>query len=168
MNILRFWILRIGLFLCVSVIFVPLSGCGTRLQQATPNLIQEAEAKWKKEAIPNYKIVVDVQMQGDMRRNEITVKNNDVQEATVSYEDHGKWVRTRKLNESQAYAFTVRGLFQTVEEELEVHSRSYIRVALNPDKAFIERVVLGQVLQKNAPIARSQVYIFVRKFEPLT
>lgn len=168
MNLFRIPILKINLYLYISVMFVLLTGCGTHLQEATPGLIDKAGAQWKKEAIPNYKIVVDVQMQGNMRRNEITVQNNNIRQATVSYKENGKWVRTKNLNESQAMAFTVPGLFETVQEELRVHARSDIRVAFNSEKSYIERIVFGPVLQANKPVENSEVYIFVRNFEPIT
>jgi hypothetical protein len=155
-------------YVWIILTFVLLNGCDVHLQKATPGLIEQAQARWKKESIVNYKIVVDVQMHGDMRRNEITVQNNNIQQATVSYKDNEKWVRTQKLNQSQALPFTVPGLFETVQDELNVHARSDIRVALNPDKAYIERIVLGPVLQNNEPIPNSEVYVFVRKLEPVT
>ncbi|MCI0442724.1 DUF6174 domain-containing protein [bacterium] len=166
MDLFRIPVLKINLYLYIGVVFVFLAGCEAHLQKATPGLIEEAEADWKKEAIPNYKIVVDVQMQGNMRRNEITVQNKNIRQATVSYKENGKWVRTKNLNQSQAMAFTVPGLFEAVQEELRVHARSDIRVAFNSNKSYIERIVLGPVLRTNEPVENSEVYIFVRKFEP--
>lgn len=157
-----------NLYLCFFLILIVLIGCGTRIQKATAGLIDEAEARWRTKAISSYRMVVDVQMSGDVRRNEITVQNSRINQATVSYKDSGRWARSQKLNESQALAFTVPGLFETVREEIRANARSDIRVAFNRDRAYLERVVLGPVLQKNEPIPNSEVYIFVRKFEPLS
>jgi hypothetical protein len=137
------------------------------MQQATPGLIDEAASRWRKNAISNYRIVVDVQMNGNIRRNIITIQNGEIDQATVSYKDNVRGRDKQKLNTTQALAFTVPGLFETVREELNAHTRTDIRVAVHPDRAYLQQIAFGPVLQNNQPIPNSEVYIFVRKFEPL-
>jgi hypothetical protein len=149
------------------LIIVVVIGCGGRMQQATPGLIDKVERQWRTKAVLNYTMVVDVQMNGNIRRNEITVKNGKIDHATVSYKDNSSWKHAQKLNAAQAMAFTVPGLFETVREELNAHARSNLRVAVHPDGAYLQQIDLGPVLQNNQSIPNSEVYIFVRKFEPL-
>jgi hypothetical protein len=137
------------------------------MQQATPGLIDQAEGRWRKNAISNYRIVVDVQMNGNVRRNTITIIDGKINKATASYKDNFRWKHEQRLNITQALPFTVPGLFETVREELTAHARTEIRVAVHPDKAYLQQIVFGPLLQNYQPISNSEVYIFVRKLEPL-
>jgi len=143
--------------------------CNQGLEKASNALIDRTEARWKSNPIPNYRIVVDVKRPDEFRRNDITVRQGHVKKAFVQYWDSRKkiWDNTIFLNESQALAFTVEGLFDTVRLELENSGRPVVRVAVTETPPYLQRIVLGQFWQNNQAVPNSQATVTVQQFETL-
>ena len=143
-----------------------LVGC-SQAAPATTRMIDEAEARWQADPVPSYHIVVDVDRPDDRRRTELTVREGEIVEATVSYWDfrEKRWQEPHPLNQEQASPFTVPGLFEMVRGELRSSGRADIRVVMDGEPAFPHRIVLGPVWQGRRPVEGTEATVTVREFE---
>jgi hypothetical protein len=152
----------------ILVSVIALVACHSGLRQATIGEIHQAERQWENHPILNYKIVVDVQQQNELRRNALNVRDGQITHAVVSYWNsrRNKWELEESLKLQQALPFTVPGLLETVEEEISNSNRSEIEVAMKGDPPVPKTILLGNLLQNNQRVAGSKAYIFVRSFLP--
>ena len=143
-----------------------MNACGGS-EKASPELIDQMESDWRSQAIQDYHIIVDVERPGELRRNDVTVVDGRVTKGVLQYwETHEKrWSNRVILNESQAIAFSVPGLFDTVRSELTNGLRPVVRVVLGKNPPYIKKIILGQISQNNHSVADSQASIIVQKFE---
>jgi hypothetical protein len=132
-------------------------------------MMDNAEALWQANPVPSYHIIVDVDRPDDRRRNDLTVRQGEIVEATVSYWDFQKkrWEEPYDLNQEQAFPFTVPGLFEMVRGELRGSNRADIRVVMDSAPAFPHRIILGPVWQDLRPVSGTEATVTVRKFEVL-
>ena len=146
-----------------------LTGCGGKLEPASLQMINDAEAQWQANPVLSYRIVAEVEGQGERRRNEITVSQGQITGAIVMYwnSDQRRWDGPLKLREEQAFPFTVSGLFDLVRDELLRSGRRDIRVAMSGDPAFPRRIVLGPVWQDDQPRSGTETRVTIRSFEPV-
>jgi len=146
-----------------------LTGCGGKLELASLQMINDAEAQWQANPVLSYRIVAEVEGQGERRRNEITVSQGQIARAIVIYWDSDQrwWDNPLKLREEQAFPFTVPGLFDLVRDELLRSGRRDIRVAMSGDPAFPRRIVLGPVWQDEQPRSGTETRVTIRSFEPV-
>lgn len=156
-----------GLFLTPIAMLLIAVSCGPPMEKATLARIDEADARWRSSAIPNYHIIVDVERSEELRRQDITVRNGRISHAIVQYwnSHNQRWENTISLNESQSLAFTVPGLLETVREEIQSNRRPIIQVLLIPDAPYLQRVILGQLWQNDHAVPNSQASVIVQKFE---
>jgi len=145
------------------------AACGSRLVPASVRMMDEAEARWQANPVLNYRIVVDVERPDDRRRNELTVRQGEVTRAVVMYWDprQKRWGEPYELNPEQAFPFTVPGLFDMVRGELRGSNRADIRVAMDGDPPFPQRIVLGPVWEDLRPVPGTEATVIVREFERL-
>lgn len=152
-----------------TLVLFAVAGCGSRMEKATVALIDQADASWRSKPVASYHIIVDVERPGELRRQDITVRDGKTDRAIVQYwnSKDNRWENTITLNEAQAAAFTVPGLLETVREEIENSRRPLIRVSMIPEPPYFEKIILGQVWQDNQAVPNSQASVIVRKFEKL-
>ena len=157
------------LLLLVLILTTATAACGSRLPEATIEAIDEAQARWEANPVPSYRIVVDVNRPSDRRRNELVVEQGRITRALLRYWDpeRKRWERPLELTVEQAQWFTVPGLFDTVRDELKNSGRREIRVLLEGDPAFPQRIELGPVFQDEQPVPGTEATVIVRVFEPL-
>lgn len=167
MLFLRRWLFYGGVFLVPIAILLIAVSCGPPMEKATLARIDEADAHWRSSAISNYHIIVDVERSEELRRQDITVRSGQISHAIVQYWNsrNKRWENTISLNESQAIAFTVPGLLETVREELQSNRRPIIQVSLTPGPPYLQRIILGQVWQNDRAVPSSQASVIVQKFE---
>jgi len=143
------------------------AGCNGRMEKASPQVLDQMESDWQSRGIRKYRIVVDVERPDELRRNDITVVDGQVTKGVLQFwEPHEKrWNAVIRLNESQALAFSVSGLFDTVRSELTNGGRPVVQVEPSKEPPFIKKIILGQIRQNNQAIAKSEATIIVQKFE---
>lgn len=152
-----------------TVVLFVVADCGPPMEKATVALIDKADASWRSHPVASYHIVVDVERPGELRRQDITIRDGKTDRAIVQYwnSKDNRWENTITLNQAQAAAFTVPGLLETVREELDNSRRPVIRVSMIQDPPYLEKIILGQVWQDNQAVPNSQASVIVRKFEKL-
>jgi hypothetical protein len=148
-------------------LFPLLIGCGDRGERATPQLLSQIESDFRSSGIHDYRIVVDVERPGELRRNDITVVQDRVQKGIVLYWEpkEKRWDNLITLNESQAIAFTFPGLVDTVKSEMDNPNRPVVRVVATKTSPYIKKIILGQIRQNNQPVPDSQATITVQSFQ---
>ncbi|MFQ5814430.1 MAG: hypothetical protein ACE5I2_14730 [Anaerolineae bacterium] len=154
--------------LLITGLLIVLVGCSQPVP-ASMRMMDDAEARWQADPVPSYHIVVDVDRPDDRRRTELTVRQSEIVEATVSYWDFRKkrWQEPYELNQEQAFPFTAPGLFDMVRGELRGSNRADIRVVMDGEPAFPHHIVLGPVWQDLRPVSGTEATVTVRKFEVL-
>ena len=146
-----------------------LTGCGGRLEPASLQIINDAKAHWQANPVLSYRIVAEVEFQGERRQNEITVSQGQITGAIVRYwnSDQRRWDEPLKLREEQAFPFTAPGLFDLVREELLGSGRRDIRVVMSGDPAFPRRIVLGPLWHDERRRSGTETRITIRSFMPV-
>ena len=146
-----------------------LTGCGGRLEPASLQMVNDAKARWLANPVLSYRIVAEVEGQGERRRNEITVSQGQITGAIVMYwnSDQRRWDDPLKLREEQAYPFTAPGLFDLVRDELLGSGRRDIRIVMSGDPAFPRRIVLGPIWQDEQPRSGTETRVTIRSFVPV-
>ena len=87
--------------------------------------------------------------------------------ASLAYWDstQGQWGPAAPLDQAQAAAFTVPGLFAMLRDELRSGQRSNLRMDVQDSPPFLRRIVLGPIWQDGQPLEDTRVLITVRSFE---
>lgn len=157
-------LLGIGVFLSLVT-----SSCAPPLQEASYDLVYAAQRDWEVNPVLNYLIVVDVERPGETRRYSITVREGEIQHATLATRDStfGTGSTPSCLDETQAFPLTVSGLYDLVLAELRVGSRREVLVAIRRRPVVPQRIELGPVIQDGRPIEGTQTTVIVRTFDPL-
>lgn len=153
-------------FLVVTLIAIAVA-CGPRMEKATLERIDDADAKWHSNPVSSYHIVVDVKRSDELRRQDIDVRDGQIERGSVQYWNSrsDRWENTIILNDSQSIAFTVPGLLETVREEIKSGRRPIIQVAMIQNPPYFQRIVLGQVWQNDQAVPNSQASLVIQKFE---
>ena len=148
------------------LLFVTL-GCGDRGERATPQLLSQIQSDLRSSGIHSYRIVVDVERPGELRRNDITVAGDRIQKGIVLYWEpkEKRWGNLITLNESQAIAFSLPGLVDTLQSEINNANRPVVRIVSTQNPPYIKKIILGQLRQNNEAVPDSQATITVHTFQ---
>jgi hypothetical protein len=145
-----------------------LAGCSfNRPAAATPSLIAEAEAGWQASPTADYRITVEVERPDEARRLVVTVVDHEIAQGLISYYDFEtrRWLPPQELNQEQAFAFTVPGLFDMVRGALAGCERDDIRVQMAGEPPFPQKIVLGPVIMDGEKIEATRSTVTVRQFD---
>lgn len=159
-----------AVIISLAAMLVLLSGCDARLKGTSVAEMDEMEGRWQAQPILDYSISVDVERPDELRRYEITVENGAVTSAVMSFRDESKheWREPLQLDETQAFPFTVPGLFETVRGALEHSGRTDIQVDLSGDPAFPRRIHFGLVWEEGQMVRGTESEIRVKQFDVMT
>jgi hypothetical protein len=155
-------------FLILSILSVMLVGClPNGPSQVTMEDLDTAEATWLASPSMNYMMTVEVDRPDDKRRNMIVVAEGEIVEGIVSYWDPAtrKWQDALSLNEEQAFPFTVPGLFEMVRGSLEDSGREDIRVEMDGEPPFPQKIIFGPVIVDGEPFSMTEATITVKHFQ---
>ena len=143
-----------------------LTGCEPKLRGTSLREMNQAEAAWEVNPILSYQIVVDVIRPDELRRNELTIVNGEVQSAVMLLWDKGKreWREPFQLDQKQAFPYTVPGLFETVRGAIEHSGRTVIRVDMRGEPPFPRHIEFGPVWEEMQMVRGTESEIVVRRF----
>jgi hypothetical protein len=143
------------------VLALLLAGCGSRLQPASSMLVEAAEADWQARSLTDYEMVVDVQRPEaeDSFRAEVQVQGGRIVGGTLRYREKGRWGTPLTLSDTQAFPYTVPGLFTVLRAELANSGRRSIEVELDPVYAFPRRLVLGPVYEDGRAVPGTETRV---------
>ncbi|MCO6453063.1 MAG: hypothetical protein J5I90_19925 [Caldilineales bacterium] len=144
------------------------SGCEPKLRGTSIAEMDRAEAAWEANPVLSYRIVVEVNRPDELRRNELTVENGVVTSAVMLLWDRGQreWREPFPLDETQAFPWTVPGLFDTVRGAIEHSGRTVIRVEMGGEPPFPRQIQFGPVWEDMQMVEGTESEIRVRAFEP--
>lgn len=112
----------------------------------TREALEDAESRWRAQSIESYIIEVSVsESDKTMRRVRVEARGGELVEATMV--ENGT---ERRIDGDAARAYTVDGLFQTLDEELAAGKRRYVRASFDSARGFPERIELGPL--RGAPV----------------
>ena len=146
-----------------------MSNCGSRLQPASANVIDQAEARWQAHSLTDYRIVVDVQRPEaeDSFRATVQVEGGRIVGGSLRYREKGGWGVEQALSETQAFPYTVPGLFHVLRAEVANSGRRTIEVEFDEEYALPRRVVLGPVYEDRQAVHGTETTLRVYDFDLL-
>jgi xanthine dehydrogenase molybdopterin-binding subunit B len=113
----------------------------------TREALENAESRWRAHSIESYAIEESVsESDKTLRRVRLEVRDGEIVEATMV--ENGT---ERRIDGDAAGAYTVDGLFRTLDEELAAGKRRYVRASFDSARGFPERIELGPL--RGAPVA---------------
>ncbi len=113
----------------------------------TREALESAESRWRAHSIESYALEVSVsESDKTLRRVRLQVRDGELVAATIV--ENGT---ERRIDGDSARAYTVDGLFQTLDEELAAGQRRYLRASFDSARGFPERIELGPL--RGAPVA---------------
>ncbi len=161
---------RLGVAALLIFAVLLLAACGSSLRDTSLAEIEKAEAAWQAQPVLNYRMITEISRPGEQRRYEIVVTDGIVSYAVMELYDVSTktWQEPFELNESQAFPFTVPGMFDIVREALRNSDRTAIRVQMGETPPFPVRIELGMVSDQGKPVRGTETEIQVRLFEVRT
>ncbi len=136
----------------------------------TISSLNEAEGIWYRTSISSYRLIVDMEMLDEKRRNIIEVIEGQVASAVdMTWDAEQKtWGAASPLSEEELKFLTVPGLFEIVRVDLLKGQREEVRVDLAGTPPFPRLIILGRALDdEGIPTNSTEARIIVQEFTPL-